>query len=298
MLLVIISGRSGSGKSTALHLLEDEGFYCIDNMPASLLPALIKELATSDGGSLQRVAVCIDARNTRKGLQDFDEISRATEQHAKLQVVYLDAASRVLIKRFSETRRKHPLSGSRTALGEAIEAERNLLEPIAKRADLQVDTSAMNVHELRSYLRSRITQSGEDSFSVLIESFGFKGGIPIDADIVYDLRMLPNPHWQDQLRQLTGRDEPVQTFLEAAPEVQEMFDDIHSFLQRWLPRMQASGRSYVTVAVGCTGGQHRSVYMAERLLAALQAGYQSIQIRHRELLESGSPNAATVGADS
>lgn len=291
MLLVIISGRSGSGKSTALNLLEDEGYYSIDNLPASLLPELVRQLANSKDSALERVAVCIDARNTRDSLQDFERIVEQASAHARIQVIYLDAAERVLLKRFSETRRKHPLSGSRTALAEAIREEQVLLTPIATRADLQVDTSDMNLHELRSYLRGRLATSNSDSFSVLVESFGFKGGIPIDADIVFDMRMLPNPHWEEGLRQLTGRDRDVQDFLESSDEVQEMFCDVRDYLHRWLPRLQSGGRSYVTVALGCTGGQHRSVYMAERLYDDLQAVFPSVQLRHRELPVSDTSEA-------
>lgn len=284
MELIIISGRSGSGKSTAINLLEDEGFFCIDNMPVSLLPGLVKELSQNTVNAYPRVAVCIDARNTREDLTRFDAMCASARELAQLKIVYLDADTSVLIKRFSETRRKHPLSGLQLPLLEAIESEQAVLEPIAASADLRIDTTAMNVHSLRAALRDRLLESDTgQAFSLLVESFGFKGGVPTDADIVFDLRMLPNPHWEEALRPQTGLDEPVKQFLEAANEVQEMFDDIYRFLHRWLPRMQTSGRSYVTVAVGCTGGQHRSVYMAQRLGEALKPQFANLQIRHREL---------------
>lgn len=288
MELIIISGRSGSGKSTAINLLEDEGFFCIDNMPVSLLPGLVKELSQNTVNAYPRVAVCIDARNTREDLTRFDAMCASAREMAALKIVYLDADTSVLIKRFSETRRKHPLSGLQLPLLEAIESEQSILEPIATAADLRIDTSSMNVHSLRAALRDRILNADESKgFSLLIESFGFKGGVPTDADIVFDLRMLPNPHWEESLRPQTGLDQPVKQFLEAATEVQEMFDDIYRFLDRWLPRMQTSGRSYVTVAVGCTGGQHRSVYMAQRLGEALKQAFGNLQIRHRELAAKG-----------
>ena len=297
MELIIISGLSGSGKSTAINLLEDEGFFCIDNMPVSLLPGLVKELSQNAVNAYPRVAVCIDARNTREDLTRFEAMCGSAREMAKLKIVYLDADTSILIKRFSETRRKHPLSGLQLPLLEAIESEQAILEPIAASADLRIDTSAMNVHALRRALRDRLLNSDESrGFSLLIESFGFKGGVPTDADIVFDLRMLPNPHWEEALRPQTGLDEPVKIFLEGAEEVQEMFTDIYRFLDRWLPRMQTSGRSYVTIAVGCTGGQHRSVYMAQRLGEALKPSFGNLQIRHRELGSRAAKRPADTDA--
>lgn len=284
MQLVIISGRSGSGKSTALHLLEDEGFYCIDNLPVSLLPALVTQLRDEPAGDSGRIAVCVDARNASRDLSRFPELRQKLPADVAVDVVYLDADDHTLIKRFSETRRRHPLSDASTALGEAIARERTLLEPIAMTASLKLDTSALNVHELRSTLRARLLGRGDARLSLLFVSFGYKRGIPVDSDLVFDLRVLPNPHWQAALRPLTGRDRDVIDFLEMQPEVGEMFDDIYAMLHKWLPRFVAGNRSYITVSLGCTGGQHRSVYMAERLAKAFLPDYKDVQIRHRELV--------------
>ncbi len=282
MQLIIISGRSGSGKSTALHKLEDEGYYCIDNLPVTLLSDLVEELSRSPQAEHQRVAVCIDARNAQRDLQRFDSYYAQIRDRADVTIVYLDANSSVLIKRFSETRRRHPLSSKQVALAEAIERERSLLEPILFNAQLNIDTSGMTLHDLRAAIKERVSGRGS-GLCLQLQSFGFKLGIPIDADMVFDLRMLPNPHWDEALRPLTGSDQAVKNFLDAEPEVEEMFQDILQHLQRWLPRIERSNRSYLTVGLGCTGGQHRSVYMAERLGAALGAQYDNIQVRHREL---------------
>lgn len=283
MHLVIISGRSGSGKSSALHLLEDEGYYCIDNLPVALLPQLVTALRAGGRESPQKVAVCIDARNASKDLSRFGELLTALPEDVSTEILYLDADDHSLIKRFSETRRRHPLSDQHTALAEAIAREKRLLEPIAMAAGLTLDTSAMNVHELRSALRERLVGANAAGLSLLFQSFGFKRGIPVDADFVFDLRVLPNPHWDTSLRSLTGREREVIEFLDAEEEVQEMFADISGFLEHWLPRFVANNRSYITVALGCTGGQHRSVYMAERLGRHFASQFKNIQIRHREL---------------
>jgi UPF0042 nucleotide-binding protein len=283
MQLVIISGRSGSGKSTALHLLEDEGFYCIDNLPVSLLPALVTKLRDEPAGDGGRVAVCIDARNATRDLSRFQELLQKLPVEVAVDVIYLDADDHTLIKRFSETRRRHPLSDASTPLGEAIARERAMLEPIAMAAGLKIDTSALNVHELRATMRARLLGRDNARLSLLFVSFGYKRGIPVDSDLVFDLRVLPNPHWQPALRPLTGRDREVIQFLEMQPEVDEMFNDIYAMLHKWLPRFVAGNRSYITVSLGCTGGQHRSVYMAERLAKAFLPDYKDVQIRHREL---------------
>lgn len=283
MHLVIISGRSGSGKSSALHLLEDEGYYCIDNLPVALLPQLVLALRAGGQESPQKVAVCIDARNANKDLSRFGELLTALPEEVHTEILYLDADDHSLIKRFSETRRRHPLSDQHTALAEAIAREKRLLEPIAMAAGLTLDTSAMNVHELRGALRERLVGANAAGLSLQFQSFGFKRGIPVDADFVFDLRVLPNPHWDTNLRSLTGREREVIEFLDAEDEVQEMFVDISGFLEHWLPRFVANNRSYITVALGCTGGQHRSVYMAERLGRHFVSQFKNIQIRHREL---------------
>lgn len=281
--LVIISGRSGSGKSSALHLLEDEGYYCIDNLPVALLPQLVTELQENQltPGPL-RAAVCIDARNVSKDLSRFDELIAGLPANVSVEILYLDADDHTLIKRFSETRRRHPLSDARTALAEAIAREKTLLEPIAMAAGLTLDTSHTNVHELRTLLRERVLGRSVSGLSLLFVSFGFKSGIPVNADLVFDLRVLPNPHWEPALRPMTGLDSEVIEWLDQQPEVTELFNDIYYMLNKWLPRFMAGNRSYMTVALGCTGGQHRSVYMAERLARAFAPQYNDVQVRHRE----------------
>jgi len=282
MKLVIISGRSGSGKSSALHLLEDEGFYSIDNMPVALLPQLVDQLR-ADAGNNRKVAVCIDARNATKDLSRFSELLQSLPADVSTEVLYLDADDHTLIKRFSETRRRHPLSDAQTALAEAIAREKRLLEPIAMTAGLNLDTSSMNVHELRSTIRARVLGRNAAGLSLLFLSFGYKRGVPIDSDMVFDLRVLPNPHWDPLLRPQTGRDSAVVAFLDQQPDVTEMFNDIFSMLNKWIPRFLANNRSYITVSLGCTGGQHRSVYMAERLARAFSSEFKDVQVRHREL---------------
>jgi len=280
--LVIISGRSGSGKSSALHLFEDEGYYAIDNLPVSLLPQLVEQLRSDDNAN-RRVAVCIDARNATKDLSRFSILLQALPTEVHTEVLYLDADDHTLIKRFSETRRRHPLSNENTPLPEAIAREKNWLEPIAMAAGLSLDTSTMNVHELRSTLRARVLGRNAAGLSLLFVSFGYKHGLPVDSDLVFDLRVLPNPHWDPLLRSLTGRDGAVAAYLDEKSEVNEMFDDIHRLLSKWLPKFLAGNRSYLTISLGCTGGQHRSVYMAERLAKAFSSQFRDVQVRHREL---------------
>jgi len=279
--LVIVSGRSGSGKSTALHVLEDAGFYCIDNIPALLLPQLLEQCEGE--ASLTRTAVSIDARNIPGSLARFPEIIASLPPTFTVDVIYLDADDATLIKRFSETRRRHPLSNAGMPLAEALAAERALLAPIAERAARTIDTRGMSLHDLRDLITKTVLAQPASGMAVLFESFGFKSGIPLDADLVFDLRSLPNPHWFPELRHLTGRDAPVAEFLGASAEMDEMLTDIGSFLTRWLPRYAASNRSYTTVAIGCTGGRHRSVYAAERLLERFALQFSGARLRHREL---------------
>jgi UPF0042 nucleotide-binding protein len=279
--LVIVSGRSGSGKSTALHVLEDAGFYCIDNIPALLLPQLLEQCAGE--ASLTRTAVSIDARNIPGSLARFPEIIASLSPAFAVDVIYLDADDATLIKRFSETRRRHPLSNAGMPLAEALAAERALLAPIAERAARTIDTRGMSLHDLRDLITKTVLAQPASGMAVLFESFGFKSGIPLDADLVFDLRSLPNPHWFPELRHLTGRDAPVAEFLAASAEMDEMLADIGSFLARWLPSYAASNRSYTTVAIGCTGGRHRSVYAAERLLERFAPQFPGARLRHREL---------------
>jgi UPF0042 nucleotide-binding protein len=282
MKLIVISGRSGSGKSTALRALEDAGYNCIDNFPAGLLHELVAA-TLADPLQTGDLAVCIDARN--RELARAPDILRALKDlDVACQVIYLDAASPTLVKRFSETRRRHPLTDATTDLGEAIDAEGALLADLADLADLTVDTTALSSHQLVELMRSRVIAAARaPGLALLVRSFGFKYGVPVDADLVFDLRILPNPHWVDALRPLNGLDAPVAEYLDAQNEVGEMFHDIAGFLERWLPRFQSSNRVYMTVAVGCTGGQHRSIYMAERLGRHFEPQIAVVQVRHREL---------------
>ena len=283
MKLLIISGRSGSGKSTALNMLEDHGYYCIDNLPASLLPAFIARIS-SETTALPMVAVSIDARNIPDDLKKVPRILQDIKKTVvNTEVIFLDANGPTLIKRFSESRRRHPLTSDTVGLREAINKERELLEPLATLAGLSIDTSTMSVHQLRELVRARVVDKKTSSLSVMFESFGFKNGVPIDADFVFDVRCLPNPFWNPELKPFTGLDQPVADYLGNQPEVIEMLSDIQQFLSRWLPRFEASNRSYMTIAIGCTGGQHRSVYLCERLRQGFDGKIMNLQVLHREL---------------
>lgn len=288
MKLLIISGRSGSGKSTALNMLEDHGYYCIDNLPASLLPAFVKRIS-SETLELPQVAVSIDARNIPDDLRKVPQIIEDL-QHSALDtdIIFLDASSPTLIKRFSESRRKHPLTTETVGLREAITRERELLEPIAALAALSIDTSTMSIHQLRDVIRTRVLGKRDSSLALLFESFGFKSGVPVDADLVFDARSLPNPYWDLALRPLTGLDSAVVDFLSAQPDVVALQADITEFLTKWLPRFEASNRSYMTVAIGCTGGQHRSVYLCEQLKKAFAGRITNVQVLHRELAKQAA----------
>lgn len=284
MKLIVISGRSGSGKSTALRALEDAGYNCIDNFPVDLLPHLIAN-ATRSGGPRQDVAVCIDARNPDLG--GFPKIIESLRSPSlNCEVIFLDAQSATLVKRFSETRRRHPLTGQGQDLLQAIESEAAILQPIAGLADLSIDTTTMRGSALTELVRSRIADKRSHSLSLLFRSFGFKFGVPVDADFVFDIRCLPNPFWEEALRPLTGKDEAVVSYLEAQDAVEQMFSDIQSFLERWIAAFENDNRAYMNVALGCTGGQHRSVYMAERLAAHFSPKRANVLVRHRELAGS------------
>ena len=281
--LIIISGRSGSGKSTALHQLEDEGYYCIDNLPVALLPSLVREASRDEFRRFQGTAVCIDARNARQDLENFITILNSLPDSVDTQILFLDAQDSTLIKRFSETRRKHPLSSHTTPLAEAIDQERQLLEAISSSASLVLDTSELTIYELRDTIKQRLLGASSGTMSILLQSFGFKRGLPADADLVFDVRMLPNPHWVKELRLQNGLDSDVQKFLESKPLTAELYRDICRYLDNWLPRYRDSNRSYMTVAMGCTGGQHRSVYLADRLFRHYREQFPNIHVRHREL---------------
>ena len=284
MRLIIVSGRSGSGKSTALNVLEDNGFYCIDNLPASLLPDLAQRALLHTELLHPQVAVSIDARNLPSQLQRFPELlQEARDKHIQCDVVYLDADDETLLKRFSETRRRHPLTTDSRSLAEAIADETHLLAPIADLADLKLNTTNLNLYQLRDVLKLRLLNKPELGTAFLVESFGFKRGMPVDADLVFDVRCLPNPYWKPELREHTGLEVEVQEYLAAQPDVEEMYQDILAYLNKWLPRFAASNRAYVTIAIGCTGGQHRSTYIAERIGQALKETLTNVQIRHRDL---------------
>ncbi|MFT6188428.1 MAG: UPF0042 nucleotide-binding protein [Oleispira sp.] len=291
MRLIIISGRSGSGKSAALNVLEDQGFYCIDNLPLGLLSALIDQAQqqthtpiTGNEVSLQRIAVSIDARNAVQNMGEFPAILKAIKEGPfNVEILFLDANKETLMQRFSSTRRKHPLTNNDTSLDEALEGEQDLLHYISDLADLQLDTTHLSVHELRSLIKLRISNKQSDDMALLFQSFGFKHGIPIDADLVFDVRNLPNPYWDPSLRSFTGKDPEIIAFLEKEPLVQEMLNDIQTYLTKWLPSFEQANRSYMTVAIGCTGGHHRSVFISEALTHLFFEQFGNVQVRHREL---------------
>lgn len=284
MRLIIVSGLSGSGKSVALHVLEDLGYYCIDNMPAALLKAVVEEVTSGDDSRSQLLAVGIDARNREKNLADLPQlIDELRQQGLQTEVLFLQADDDILLKRFSESRRRHPLADHGTELRAAIESERQMLSPVLNSADLIIDTSRTSIYELADAIRERVDRRKENSLSVLIESFGFKNGIPADADFVFDMRCLPNPYWTLELRGLTGKDHEVTEFLDAQPAFVAMYDDILAFLKRWIPEYNSVNRGYLTVAIGCTGGQHRSVYMTCKLADALRSLHDPVLTRHNEI---------------
>ncbi|MDH3977647.1 MAG: RNase adapter RapZ [Gammaproteobacteria bacterium] len=284
MRLVIVSGLSGSGKSVALNLLEDLNFYCIDNVPAALLDTVITELVATADTIYDKLAVGVDARNRSADLASLpDLVHDLRKRGIHCEVIFLHAEDDVLLKRYSETRRKHPLSEKGLSLADAIARERELLGPIIDCAELVLDTTRTNVYELRDQIRARVGQLQKPELSILIESFGFKHGLPSDADFVFDMRCLPNPYWEMQLRSLTGKDQLVIDFLDKQESVQNMYDDIAGFLENWIPRYVDFNRSYLTIALGCTGGQHRSVYMAEKIAEMLHQKYEAVLIHHNEL---------------
>lgn len=288
--LLVISGRSGSGKSTALHMLEDEGFTCIDNLPVNLLHALLEQIRTQEGEDRQKFAIGIDARNLNSDLGKLAELlSPASLPNTDRTIIYLDTSREVLLKRFSETRRRHPLSDQSTGLNEAIAKEKEMLQPIAKIADVTLDTTGLTVHELRSAIkRQAIGREEREGVALMFQSFGFKYGSPADSDFVFDVRCLPNPYWDPELRKYSGLDEPVIQFLDKETLVQKMYGDIRRFVSEWAPRFNDNNRSYMTIAIGCTGGRHRSVYLCEKLTHGLQKDFGNVQARHRQLVKSSS----------
>ncbi|MGB0449012.1 MAG: RNase adapter RapZ [Porticoccaceae bacterium] len=284
MRLVIISGHSGSGKTSALNILEDVGFTCIDNLPASLLQNLITQLNSNNNHEELNIAVGIDARNLVGDLSKIPEILKIIEADGvSVSVLFLYARRSDLLRRYSETRRRHPLSSETIGLKEAIDLEKELLSPISDIADRSIDTSRLTLHQLRDLVKNTIVPNNPEHMSILFESFGFKRGVPSDSDFVFDVRCLPNPYWKQQLKNQTGNDEGVIEFLESQVEVASMLADIIGFLTRWIPQFQQNNRSYLTISIGCTGGQHRSVYLANRLYEHFSTQHPFVQVVHKEL---------------
>lgn len=282
--LIVVSGLSGSGKSVALHVLEDLGYYCIDNIPAALLKSAVHEVHSGDGAAAELLAVGVDARNRPQDLEALPGlITDLREQGIRTDIVFLHASDDVLLKRYSESRRRHPLAEHGAELRAAIATERDVLAQINNAADLIIDTSRTSIYELADAIRERVDRRKTDSLSVLIESFGFKHRIPADADFVFDTRCLPNPYWSAELRGLTGLDKEVIEFLDAEESFNAMYEDIVGFLNRWIPRFEEAHRGYLTIAIGCTGGQHRSVHMAEKIAAELREHHEPVLTRHNNL---------------
>lgn len=278
--MIIVSGLSGAGKTVALHTLEDLGYYCIDNLPIALLPALVEEQRSI----AQPVAVGIDARSYHVSVEDVPHVIQHLKRtDDKVQILFLSANTETLIKRFSESRRKHPLSDQGQPLPDAIKAEMQLLSPLVANADLQIDTSKSNIYELKDRIREWLSLNSEDQTLLTIESFGFKNGVPIDADLMFDVRFLPNPHWVAELRPFTGKDSQIQAYLGQYDECERFIADTTLYLNRWLPTYFQSNRTYLTVAIGCTGGKHRSVYISEQIADRLKPQFGRISTRHRDL---------------
>jgi len=277
---IFVSGRSGSGKTVALRALEDQGYYCVDNIPIKLIP----DLLTQTENQYPELAVGVDARNVPATIEEFDEVMKFLRGKGKeFQVIYIDATDPTLLKRFSETRRRHPLTAEGLSLTEAITEEKKRLEPVARYAQLVIDTTNKSPHDLCETIVNRVLGESEASLSLLFQSFGFKNGSPNDADFVFDARCLPNPYWEVSLRTFNGQDQQIIDYLEDKSYVQEYFWQLKTFLHTWIPRFEEGNRNYLTIAIGCTGGQHRSVFMAEKLAQYFTSLYQDVQIRHREL---------------
>ncbi|MGJ0483083.1 MAG: RNase adapter RapZ [Methylomicrobium sp.] len=284
MKLLIVSGLSGSGKSIALDTLEDCGYYCVDNLPVSLLDDFITQVMLADKVTYAKTAIGIDSRNPSDSLLNFSEsMNIIRKKKIDCEVIFMQAEESVLLKRYSETRRKHPLTDFNTPLKEALRIEKEMLTPIARYASFVIDTSRTHYHELRELIMNQIGERDSRQISLQFQSFGYKHGIPLDADFVFDARSLPNPYWLPELRGLTGKDEAVIEFLKSQPLVNEFYQDIVGFLERWVSRFEAEGRSYLTIAVGCTGGQHRSVYLIDSLAKRFRSPFLNVIIRHREL---------------
>jgi len=291
MRLIIVSGLSGSGKSVALDALEDMGFYCIDNIPAALLGGLINQTIEARDALYDNMAVGVDARNRTADLESLPDLLHSLkDQGVRCEIVFLHAEDQVLLKRYRETRRPHPLRTDGMSLHDAIRKERELLGSITYSADLVIDTTSTSIYELRESLSDRVAVRTESGLSIQIESFGFKHGVPSDADFVFDVRCLPNPYWEPKLRALNGKDEAVRNFLASQDMTDVMYTDIMNFLRNRIPEHLEHKRNYLTIAIGCTGGQHRSVYLVERIVSELQHDYPNVIVRHAELPAAGLPD--------
>ncbi|MDT0633839.1 RNase adapter RapZ [Spectribacter hydrogenoxidans] len=284
MRLIIVSGLAGSGKSVALGMLEDLGYYCIDNLPITLLRDVTADSLRREELDIERLAVGVDARARSRQIAAFPEgVTALRAGGLDVQVLYLEADDEVILRRYGETRRKHPLTDAGTPLVEAVRADRDLMRPIADQADLTIDTSRTNIHQLRELIRTRVEAASDGRLSILLQSFGFKYGVPDAVDFVFDVRCLPNPHWETDLREATGRDPTVAEFLEKSQETVRMRNDIAGFIEAWLPAFERENRAYITIAIGCTGGRHRSVYLVERIHERLRERYPRTQVKHTEL---------------
>ncbi len=285
MRVVIVTGLSGSGKSVALHTLEDVGFYCVDNLPGSMLPELLSRLDHSATMHHDNVAVGIDARSEPESLSDLIMIIDQLDQQPNLNIdiVFLETNQEILLKRFSETRRKHPLSDQGTPLLSAINKETEFLLLLKERADLFIDTSRLNLHQLRELIYKRVVGRDNERMALHFQSFGFKYGSPRSSDFVFDVRCLPNPHWEPSIRTFTGLDHQIIEFLENHKVVEHMYNSVRDFVESWLPEFESENRSYLTVSIGCTGGRHRSVYLAQRLAEFFGQQSDNVTVHHREL---------------
>ncbi|MCA1766737.1 MAG: RNase adapter RapZ [Idiomarina sp.] len=279
MQLIIVSGRSGSGKTIALRVLEDLGFYCVDNLPISLLPTLVHAVIEQ----YQKIAISIDVRNLPEHSEELLDSLNFLPKGVEPEILFIDADDNTLLKRFGETRRLHPLSQKELPLLEALQTEHKMLEPIMERATWRLDSSDLSLHQLSEQVTERVLGRADKKLIIVFQSFGFKYGLPKDADFVFDARILPNPHWQPELKLLTGLDTDVQIFFRQQPLVTKFIHQLENFLDTWLPHFQRSNRSYLTIATGCTGGQHRSVYISQQLAERFGQKAVKVQVRHREL---------------
>ncbi len=285
MRIVLVSGLSGSGKSVAINTLEDDDFYCIDNMPLSMLPTCIEHLTTASPGFYEKIAIGVDARNVSQDIHSLPNIiKQLKQQNINIELVYLEADEETLIQRYSETRRKHPLTKKGLPLVDAIQMEKQILGEVTLLADLRIDTTSTNVHQLRAIIIDQVCGNKSSKLTILLQSFGFKYGVPNDSDYVFDVRCLPNPYWEQHLRKLSGHDSEVIEYLQSHTEVKQMITSIGEFIECWLPSFINENRSYLSVSIGCTGGQHRSVHIAEFLANRFRDFKNNdVLVRHRDL---------------